>query len=265
MRFVLYTHTFSPHEMPFFKACAELFGEALYVVDVPWRIDPSRKGWSLSDEGLKTVILEEIPPGERRSFMRQILGGDSVLLYGQRRNPYMDVIATTPRVVVYASERWLKSDARYLFGKVRIPIPGIFHFLQGAFLSDVLRYGRLLAKNPRFFYFGQGVHAVGDMAIEKLSSALYEFSDDRCRVYRIGGDEFLLIIDEPGEDEAENIIKSAKDKIAAFNVQDDIHISCAAGMAEGKGMDIRSIVKEADEKMYKNKKQEKAGSNYRKP
>lgn len=164
MRFVLYTHTFSPHEMPFFKACAELFGEAVYVVDVPWRIDPSRKGWSLSDEGLKTVILEEIPPGERRSFMRQILGGDSVLLYGQRRNPYMDVIATTPRVVVYASERWLKPDARYLFGKVRIPIPGIFHFFQGAFLSDVLRYGRLLAKNPRFFYFGQGVHAVGDMA-----------------------------------------------------------------------------------------------------
>lgn len=108
-------------------------------------------------------------------------------------------------------------------------------------------------------------HAVGDRAIEKLSSALYDFSDDRCRVYRIGGDEFLLIIDEPGEDEAENIIKSAKDKIAAFNLKDDIHISCAAGMAEGKGMDIRSIVKEADGKMYQNKKQEKAGRNYRKP
>lgn len=97
-------------------------------------------------------------------------------------------------------------------------------------------------------------HAVGDKAIEKLSSALYEHSDTRCRVYRIGGDEFLMIIDNPGQNEAEDIVKSVKDKLELNNEQRMIKITGAVGLAFGAGSDILKVVEQADLDMYNNKK-----------
>lgn len=34
-------------------------------------------------------------------------------------------------------------------------------------------------------------------------------------MYRVGGDEFLMIIDDPGHGEAESMIKDAREKLAA--------------------------------------------------
>lgn len=102
-------------------------------------------------------------------------------------------------------------------------------------------------------------HNAGDRAIEKLSSILYDYSDDRHRIYRIGGDEFLLIIDNPGNHEAEKLVESVRGRIEKINAKEAIKISSAVGIAVGKGEDVVSIVKEADEKMYQNKRSEKAG------
>lgn len=49
-------------------------------------------------------------------------------------------------------------------------------------------------------------HDYGDKAIERLSSVLYSFVGERRRVYRIGGDEFIMIIDNPYAEEGKNII-----------------------------------------------------------
>lgn len=100
-------------------------------------------------------------------------------------------------------------------------------------------------------------HAMGDKAIEKLSSVLYDHSSDRCRVYRIGGDEFLMIIDDPHENETECVVRSVKEKLEAENADDKIKISSAVGFAFGKGYDIVKVVEEADARMYENKKQSK--------
>lgn len=100
-------------------------------------------------------------------------------------------------------------------------------------------------------------HAMGDKAIEKLSSALYHHSDERCRVYRIGGDEFLMILDNPTENEAEGIIKSVNGYLENSSDNNEVKISSAVGFASGKGKDIREIVKTADTRMYENKRRSK--------
>lgn len=97
-------------------------------------------------------------------------------------------------------------------------------------------------------------HAMGDRAIESLSSALYVHSNDRRRVYRIGGDEFLMIIDNPYNEEVRNFIKTVQDRLVSYNENLEFKISSAVGMASGKGKDIAEIVKKADEDMYRNKK-----------
>lgn len=100
-------------------------------------------------------------------------------------------------------------------------------------------------------------HAMGDKAIETLSAALLAHVDDSCRIYRIGGDEFLMILDNPGEDEAEHIIKAVQKELEAVNRDKKIKVSSAVGYARGKGRDIEEVVKAADVRMYENKKQSK--------
>lgn len=97
-------------------------------------------------------------------------------------------------------------------------------------------------------------HAMGDKVIEKFSSVLNEFSSDVCRVYRIGGDEFLMVIDNPDEREAERIANVVKEKLNVLNEDSSIKISSAVGFASGNGIDILKVVEAADADMYRNKK-----------
>lgn len=101
-------------------------------------------------------------------------------------------------------------------------------------------------------------HAVGDKAIEKLSTALYERSDDRCRVYRIGGDEFLMILDNPESNEADKLVEVIRQRLERENAGSEIPVSVAVGIAFGKGQEIPEVVKEADACMYEDKRRGKA-------
>lgn len=101
-------------------------------------------------------------------------------------------------------------------------------------------------------------HAMGDKAIEMLSASLYAKSDYRHRVYRIGGDEFLMIIDNPVPGETERLVKGIKESLESHNADNEIKTSSAVGVAFGKGKDILEIVKKADACMYENKRLSKA-------
>ena len=102
-------------------------------------------------------------------------------------------------------------------------------------------------------------HAAGDVLIQTLSSVLYELSTDRRKVYRVGGDEFVMIIENPVDFEIESMVESVSAALLERDGQGDIPISSAVGWAEGCGVDIRKIVNEADTKMYENKKRGKEG------
>lgn len=102
-------------------------------------------------------------------------------------------------------------------------------------------------------------HSLGDKAIERLSLALHDYSSDRCRVYRIGGDEFLMVVDYPKEAEVDSIVKDVSDRLQMFKMNDDIKLSSAFGVAYGQGIDILNVEKAADADMYENKKFSKSG------
>lgn len=97
-------------------------------------------------------------------------------------------------------------------------------------------------------------HAMGDYIIEKLAYFINRQSDASRRVYRIGGDEFVMVIESPSSGDAELIIANVKEDLAIHNQTGPVAISTAAGFAYGKGTDILEVVKEADERMYDNKK-----------
>lgn len=102
-------------------------------------------------------------------------------------------------------------------------------------------------------------HAAGDVLIQTLSSVLYELSTDRRKVYRVGGDEFVMIIENPVETEIQSMIASVNAALQEKDGQGEIPISSAVGWAEGFGADIREIVNAADAKMYENKNRGKEG------
>lgn len=97
-------------------------------------------------------------------------------------------------------------------------------------------------------------HAMGDYVIEKLASIVNKQSSDFRRVYRIGGDEFVMVMENPMEGDAEHIISLINERITSHNESGPVEISSAIGYAYGKGRDVLEVVKEADEKMYENKK-----------
>ncbi len=96
-------------------------------------------------------------------------------------------------------------------------------------------------------------HEFGDKALSSLASVLYAHSDERRRVYRFGGDEFVMIIDNPYDNESDRIISAVKDELVKCSSDISIEISSAVGVASGKGSDIIGIVKNADSVMYADK------------
>lgn len=102
-------------------------------------------------------------------------------------------------------------------------------------------------------------HAVGDKIITNFSTILNRYSSDRCRIYRFGGDEFVVIIDNPKQDVAEKLISDVKKQISDIVIDNTIMASGSAGYAYGKGKDITEVVKRADSEMYEDKKRSKEG------
>ena len=97
-------------------------------------------------------------------------------------------------------------------------------------------------------------HEYGDKALSALASVLYAHSDEQCRrVYRFGGDEFVMIIDNPHDGEADRIISAVKDELVKCSHDISIEISSAVGVASSNGSDIIEIVKNADSAMYADK------------
>ncbi len=105
-------------------------------------------------------------------------------------------------------------------------------------------------------------HGMGDKLIETLSGAIYAQTDKRKKAYRIGGDEFVMLIENPEEQEAEQIIQSVKDKLARHREEGGLRVSSAVGTAEGTGIDILKVIHDADERMYEDKKRGKESREY---
>lgn len=97
-------------------------------------------------------------------------------------------------------------------------------------------------------------HEAGDRLLRTAAEKL-KFWEDYGDVYRLGGDEFMVIIPDKGKRECEKLLNGWYPTVGVLNrPTDGFQCRLAIGTAFG-GMysDINLLQKKADEKMYKHK------------
>ncbi len=92
-------------------------------------------------------------------------------------------------------------------------------------------------------------HTMGDEALCVVAHILLESSEKRCRVYRLGGDEFMIIGQNKSADDAKELIARAKKNLSSTKY------SASFGYAMyTPDDDFDEVCAKADEEMYKDKR-----------
>ena len=96
-------------------------------------------------------------------------------------------------------------------------------------------------------------HAAGDFLIRSAAEVLAGLSNKRCHAFRMGGDEFNVLIYDMGPEEFEECIRDMKRKIEAINSKSEAKLSIALGYEMVKNKDVELAMEKADQKMYLDK------------
>jgi len=98
-------------------------------------------------------------------------------------------------------------------------------------------------------------HLVGDELLKSVAEIILASIPDKANVFRIGGDEFVIMIPNSDEDEINAVICSIEEGCVAYTHHEFGSPSVALGsiLRRDAGEDIRELVKQADENMYRNK------------
>lgn len=92
-------------------------------------------------------------------------------------------------------------------------------------------------------------HAEGDIALTSISSTLLKYASKNMYVYRLGGDEFTILV----TDESENTIKDTINNIQLALSKTKYSVSIGYSYRKDKTTPIDELIKLADKDMYKNK------------
>ena len=96
-------------------------------------------------------------------------------------------------------------------------------------------------------------HQAGDLALKTIAGILMDHCGVGGIVYRVGGDEFIILYTNTGEEKVAKAVEKMREKIG------ETAYSCAFGYAIAKeGRPIDDVLSEADEKMYLDKANIKA-------
>ena len=105
-------------------------------------------------------------------------------------------------------------------------------------------------------------HLVGDFALIKLVEIIKRIIAKKYKVYRFGGDEFVLVLNKAGLKEAEHILEKIVHKIGHTSLKYNhylIKISVSIGATKHKkGDTMDTLLERADDALYEAKK---AGKN----
>ena len=98
-------------------------------------------------------------------------------------------------------------------------------------------------------------HDAGDNAIRTVAKCAYEQLPVRCRLYRMGGDEFEILCPALTMQEAETLTQRIQDAVSAAGYS--VAIGCGAYTRE---MDFETVFNAVDAQMYENKRTMKKAS-----
>lgn len=100
-------------------------------------------------------------------------------------------------------------------------------------------------------------HAAGDELIIKTAECIKELYENHGHVFRIGGDEFAIIITEPLDD-VEDFVKHIKTRIDKSKLEFSDTLSVAVGVARGEdyqNKNVDELLEIADKSMYRDKEE----------
>ena len=96
-------------------------------------------------------------------------------------------------------------------------------------------------------------HETGDLLIIGMAKLLKKFNSEHCLTYRIGGDEFVTIIDNPMSGQVVQLAEMIKNETDKIEVEQGIPLSAAIGFSQGNGESLEEVINAADEHMYAQK------------
>jgi len=102
-------------------------------------------------------------------------------------------------------------------------------------------------------------HEYGDMLIVDAAGIIQK-SFGRLSVYRIGGDEFSVILTDENYENYQKLLQKFKEEIVRFNAenkkyQTELQIACGVAVyIEGKDKNFGDVFRRGDKEMYENKK-----------
>jgi diguanylate cyclase len=100
-------------------------------------------------------------------------------------------------------------------------------------------------------------HPFGDHVLAELSARLTKGLRPYDRVYRYGGEEFLVLLPETSGDKARRVLDRLRERIAAMQIRDGalaVTVSLSIGVAEfRRGRSIARLIEEADAALYRAK------------
>jgi hypothetical protein len=96
-------------------------------------------------------------------------------------------------------------------------------------------------------------HAAGDELLAAVADCIHTLDDRTHQGFRIGGDEFLLVTENPAEGDLEVLIERFRLALSHKNSTTPLELSSSVGYAIGPGQDIEALVRQADAAMYREK------------
>ncbi len=103
-------------------------------------------------------------------------------------------------------------------------------------------------------------HQEGDRILRHTAKLLHSIVRDEDMIFRIGGDEFLVLLPENNTslvDEFEKRLERCSQEFTDSMLKENITISLSYGAANGPEEQLKELIHEADLNMYENKKNRK--------
>ena len=97
-------------------------------------------------------------------------------------------------------------------------------------------------------------HDAGDELISVTATSIRNIVGPKDMAYRIGGDEFVMIIMDCNEEEVKEKLRKWNVELEAARKEFKFPISVSTGYAIGNGKNLTDIINEADKAMYENKR-----------
>jgi diguanylate cyclase (GGDEF)-like protein/PAS domain S-box-containing protein len=125
------------------------------------------------------------------------------------------------------------------------------------------QFALLFIDIDRFKYLNDTLgHIVGDQILKQVADRLIDIQKDYCTVYRQGGDEFIVVLEESSRQKAGEFAQKVLSRFTEsfyFNSQ-EYYITPSIGISlfPNDGKDAETLIKSADEALYSVKEKGKA-------